>query len=178
MDLEFAIDLKYCPRCSDEYLWEIRSCVACGLELLTGEQMLTMHKSRRHGAGIAVRSRDIRADEPVITLRQGGMALLKQLQECLSRQGVPALLSGDGTVNCGRGCRGPEVLLQVRPADVQEALAVLDGEHRRTTGLADHDVSLAGSVYDSSASEAICPACGFCFSTSTDACPDCGLCFS
>ena len=177
MDQIFATNLKYCPHCRDEYLWEMHSCAACGVDLRTGEQMLAMHHSRRPGQGVAVGPQEIGSDEPVVTLRQGGATLVKQWQQCLSQQGVPAIILGDGAGNCGRGCRGPQLLLQVRPADVPEALAALDREHRRTTGLADHDVRLVGSVYDSNASEATCPACGFCFSTSTDVCPDCGLCF-
>lgn len=178
MDLILEPDLKYCPRCSDEYRWDIQSCADCGLELLSGEQMMALLNSRDQGKGAGFRSPEIGPEEPVVTVRKGAAALLKQLHMCLSQQGVPSLVLGDGTGNCGRGCRGPELLLQVRPGDVAEALAILDQEHWRTTGLADHDVRLAGLVYDSSAPEAVCPACGFCFSTEAGVCPDCGLCFS
>jgi len=178
MDLTLEPDLKYCPRCRDEYRWDIQSCADCGLELLTGEQMMAMLNSRHHGKGAGSCSLEIGPDEPVVTVRKGAAALIKQLHKFLAQQGVPSLILGDGAGNCNRGCRGPELLLQVRPADVPEALAILDREHWRTTGLADHDVRLADSVYDSSAPEAICPACGFCFSTDAGACPDCGLCFS
>ena len=39
----------------------------------------------------------------------------------------------------------------------------------------DKDQSIINSVYDSSQDTAVCPACGFSFSTTNSECPDCGL---
>ena len=35
-------DLQYCPSCNDEYRAEIHVCAACGIDLLSGEQMLAL----------------------------------------------------------------------------------------------------------------------------------------
>ena len=48
----------------------------------------------------------------------------------------------------------------------------------RLDGLNDHDVAMAGAVFDTTAETAVCPACGCSFPTSHNACPDCGLCFA
>jgi len=39
------------------------------------------------------------------------------------------------------------------------------------------DVNEAGTELNQDAGEAVCPACGFAFATTTTTCPDCGLCF-
>ncbi|PID72369.1 MAG: hypothetical protein CSB34_02440 [Desulfobulbus propionicus] len=69
------------------------------------------------------------------------------------------------------------MLLQVREADIQEVMAVLEQEYMESTSLVDHDITNAGAVFDTNAAQATCPACGYQFSTDTLTCPDCGLCF-
>jgi hypothetical protein len=71
MDQTLEPDLKYCPRCSDEYRWDMQSCADCGLELLSGEQMMAMQNSRYQGKGAGSLSPEIGPDEPVVTVRKG-----------------------------------------------------------------------------------------------------------
>ena len=89
---------------------------------------------------------------------------------------VPSLVAKEPGAACG--CRGVEVLLQVREDDLAEVLRVLALEHWESTGLADHDTCPVDAVYNPEEGEAVCPACGSRFSTSLAECPDCGLCFA
>lgn len=63
-------------------------------------------------------------------------------------------------------------------ADAQLAQSILEEEYLRTTGLASHDLSTADAVFDETALQTVCPACGAAFTPGTNAtCPECGLCF-
>ena len=169
-------DLKYCPRCGDEYRAEIATCAACRCDLLSGRQVLAA-LVRQAGAA-APAANPIRPGEPLVAVRKGPVLQIKQLRDDLLRQGIPALAGTENGVACATGCRGAEVLLQVRESDLPAVMAVLAMEYQQSTGLADHDLSLVGEVYDAGAEEATCPACGCRFATSLTACPDCGLCFA
>jgi hypothetical protein len=176
MILNIEPDLKYCPHCDDEYRAEIQTCAVCNIELLTGVQMqarLDASQQRK-----AARTLDILSADPMTTVRKGTVLHMKQLQSYLLAQGIPSLAIKESPENCNTGCRGGELLLQVRTSDLQDVVTALEQEHRQTTGLSDHDTSLAGAVYNVQAEEATCPACGFRFSTRSPTCPDCGLCFA
>ncbi len=176
MDLSIEPDLKYCPQCADEYRAEIVTCATCGLALLTGVQMQALLESRRQES--VPRSLEIFPDEPMTSIRKGPVLQMKQLQTYLLQQGIPSLAVKEGLENCNTGCRGAELVLQVRTSDLREVVAALEQEHRQSTGLSDHDTSLAGAVYNVHEKEATCPACGYQFPTSLTSCPDCGLCFA
>lgn len=176
MKLNIEPDLKYCPQCNDEYRAEIKTCAVCGLELLTGVQMqarLDASLQRK-----AARTMEILPSDPMTTVRKGSVLVIKQLQSYLLEQGIPSLAIKESPENCSKGCRGGELLLHVRTSDLQDVMVALEQEYRQTTGLSEHDTSLAGSVYNAQAEEATCPACGFRFSTRSPTCPDCGLCFA
>lgn len=175
MSLSIEPDCNYCPQCRDEYRAEIRTCASCGLALLTGLEMRA--RMAAPGEEDSPRSLEILADEPMTTIRKGQVLTIKQLQVYLLAQGIPSLATKEGPENCTTGCRGVELVLQVRTSDLGEVAAALDREHQLATGLADHDTSLAGAVFDATVEEAVCPACGFRFATSSTSCPDCGLCF-
>ncbi len=177
MNTIYEPDLKYCPQCSDEYRAEMTTCATCDLELITGVQMQAIEESRRREK--AMRTLEIGPDEPMTTIRKGPVLQMKQLQSYLRRHGIPSLVVKEDSDGCNKGCcRGSELFLQVRTGDLQEVMAVLELEYRQSTGLSDHDTSLAGAVYNVRAEEATCPACGFRFATSSTTCPDCGLCFA
>lgn len=165
-------ELQYCPRCHDEYRADIRTCAACGVALIRGAEVLAQADSRQQ----ALRSLEIHADEPVLSIRKGPVLQIKELQAYLLRHGLPSLAVKEGSGSCG--CRGAELVLQVRESDLQEVMDALEQEYRRSTGLADHDTRFVGAIYDVQAAEAVCPACGHRFSTEATACPDCGLCFA
>jgi hypothetical protein len=167
-------ELNYCPRCGDEYRADIRTCAACAIDLLSGEQMLARQAARQRPA--SSRLLEIHPDEPVVTIRKGPLLQIKESQAYLLNRGLPALAVKESGAACG--CRGVELLLQVRESDLPEVMAVLAEEYRQSTALSDHDTRFAGAVYNAEEAEAVCPACGCRFATSLAACPDCGLCFA
>jgi len=173
-------DLMYCPSCRDEYRAEIRTCVACGIDLINGVRMLELQAQDRQ---LRTERVAIAPDEQLVDLRKGPLAEMKRLKDVLERAAVPALLAGERQ-SCGQGCgggkscRGAELYLQVRLTDVREALAAIEADALRHGGIDDAKAAPPEAVYDTSRAEAVCPACGTRFPTSSAACPDCGLCFA
>jgi uncharacterized OB-fold protein len=68
------------------------------------------------------------------------------------------------------------VHLQVREADIQDATTIMAREFRKSTALADHDLSHLQAAFDPRATKTVCPACGAQVAPTTTTCPDCGLC--
>lgn len=167
--------MRYCLECGDEYRSEIRLCANCGKELVEGGrvEIIIAQQQQRHQA----RSREIESGEEVVTIRKGPTLQIKQLQAYLLEQSVPSLLISEQGSNCGKGCCGTELLLQVRGDDIEDVMIILEQEYRISTGLEDFDTTYASAVYDTNVEQATCPACGYSFSTKSTTCPDCGLCF-
>lgn len=163
-------ECNYCPQCKGEYRAEIQSCADCGLALVSGVLLLARQEER------VSRPDEIDPAEPVVVVRKGPILQMKALQATLRAQGLPAVVAREAGGCCG--CRGPEVLLQVREEDLAEVMAALEREYRQSTGLADHDARFAGAVCDGGEAEAVCPACGCRFPPGSSECPDCGLCFA
>jgi hypothetical protein len=159
----------------EEYRAEIESCASCKTLLLTGVAMRALLDEQQQKR--ADRSMEMSPDDEMVNIRKGPMLQIKEMQKILADQFLPSLTVAEEG-GCGKGCCGTDLLLRVRMADIQEVLAVLEEEHVRTTGLADHDTSNAGAVFNTRAEQATCPACGCTFSTSNSTCPDCGLCFA
>lgn len=163
-------ELQYCPRCGDEYRAEIRTCAACAVALVSGQALLAAARNQSPAQVV-----EIGADESVVALRSGPLPQMKEQLAALRKRGVAGRICKTEGGACG--CKGPEVVLEVRQAEAQAAMAVLAEEYWRTTGLDEHDTRFAGAVFDEQAEETLCPACGTRFSTSVTTCPDCGLCF-
>lgn len=175
MDLRIEDDLKYCPGCRDEYRAEIETCAVCNLQLLSGVAMRALLEEKQQVR--AGRSMEIGPEDELVDIRKGPVLQMKELQKLLADKALPSLtVKEDG--GCGKGCCGTDLLLRVRLADIQDVMAVLEEEHVRSTGLADHDTSYAGAVFNTGAERATCPACGCTFPTTVPTCPDCGLCFA
>ena len=168
-------ELKYCPKCNDEYRAEITTCADCEVELLTGVQMQELEQQKQQNK--AARNMELSPDDEMVNIRKGPVMQMKELQFLLEREGIPSLAVKEGG-SCGQGCCGTDLLVQVRMSDVQEVIAILDQEHERSTGLAGHDTTHSGAVFNTAAENATCPACGCSFSTTQATCPDCGLCFA
>ena len=166
-------DLKYCPKCRDEYRQEIEQCATCAIALVWGRELVA---SVAGGASRQKRKGPLTPDDHLVVIFQASMADLKHLKALLEAEQIGALISKEGG-GCASGGCAPKFQLQVRQEEVQEALQVLAEEHRRATVLAEHDATHAGAVFNPEAGEAVCPACGFGFVTTTTTCPDCGLCF-
>ena len=169
-------ELKYCPKCNDEYRAEIVICAACRVPLLTGREKLDMEAAARKK--LTSRVAHIGPDDDTVIIQKGSLSDLKYFEGLLAAENIGAIITGEGN-SCGKGCCGSSsnCFLQVRRDDAEDAVAIIEAEYRRSTALDHHDLSCADAVFDENASEAVCPACGHRFATSQTTCPDCGLCF-
>ncbi len=166
-------ELKYCPQCDEEYRADIIKCADCGTELISGAQLLATQAEAKEEQ--VSRDMNIGPEDELTDVRKGPVREMKQTQALLKKLGIPSLVvSGK---DCGKGCCGPDVLLQVRSSDIPEVLAVFAREYQNSTALHEHDLSHSNAVFNVKAEETTCPACGFSFSTQATTCPDCGLCF-
>jgi len=166
--------LKYCPVCHDEYRSEIVMCAGCDVELITGDQFVEMNSSSAQDRND--RSMELSVNDELVHLRSGPLNDMKKLASLLANEKIPSLLVSEDD-DCGKGCCGTSVILQVRLNDGQDALAILADEFKRETSLSSYDLSNVDSVFDEKAENTTCPACGHSFAPTTMACPDCGLSF-
>jgi hypothetical protein len=169
-------ELMYCPVCDEEYRSDIKMCAACTVELISGREKIAAEiivKEKK-----VARSMELSVEDDLVNIRKGPLLEMKNLQQILAKEYVPALIASEKKSNCGKGCCGKEFFLQIRREDGELAVEVLAREFKRTTALDHHDLSHVQSVYDQRAEQTVCPACGFRFSTSNSTCPDCGLCFA
>lgn len=172
MNRTIDTELKYCPSCRDEYRSEITTCAVCGIQLISGEEMLKAQREKERKRSDMTLS----PDDEMVSIRKGTVVQMKDFQAMLKRQGIPSLaLSEDG--RCGQGSCSTNLLVQIRKSDLQEVMNILQRDHVRSTGLEEYDLSFAGAVFDMTVEQATCPACGHSFSTTEASCPDCGLCF-
>jgi rubrerythrin len=169
-------ELKYCPVCDEEYRADIKMCVECAVTLILGQEKIAAEVVVKQKK--VARSMELSVDDDLVNIRKGSLLEMKNLQQILAKEHVPALIAGEKKSNCGKGCCGTELFLQIRREDGELAMEVLAREFKRTTALDHHDLTHIQSVYDQGTGETVCPACGFRFSTSSSTCPDCGLCFA
>lgn len=168
------LTMNYCPSCGDEYRTDTRHCVACNIPLISGREKLARvlaAEEVRNG-----RSMEISPGDELVTIRKGPLKDMKSLQKLLAIDRVPAILTAEEGA-CTKGCRGPELYLQIKKGDIPLAEEILAREFIRSTALDSHDLSNAAAVFDERAAETVCPACGCRFSPTVGACPECGLCF-
>lgn len=173
--LAIDTEMMYCPVCDEEYRSGMTHCVACDVELITGEYKHSLHRQKMEGR--SPRSMVLRDDEVLLTLQKGPMKEMKHLKTLLARAEIPArLLSDDPAL--GKCCGGPQLYLQVREADRDEASQLLHQDFQDSTHLASHDLVGMDRAIDEGRRENTCPACGHIFTTGQPFCPDCGLAFS
>lgn len=171
-------DLKYCPKCDDEYRAEIERCAACGIDLITGVQKIAIEEERRKK--LARRVRELSPDDNLVRIRRGPLPEMQHLANLLDRERIGTLLVGDMST-CGKDRFGNTLAtpttyeLLVKREDGNEAINIIEEEHRRTTAVEQHDLGNIDSVFNPNAGMACCPACGHSFPTTGTICPDCGL---
>lgn len=100
----------------------------------------------------------------------------KNHQTRLKAEGVDInLVSNDKTCSTG-GCK---VTLEVwgHESDTEKLQAYFQSDYLKHVKGHEPDFNLMSAVFDTSASEVICQACGAKFSPTSNECPDCGLCY-
>lgn len=167
-------EMYYCNDCGGEFRYQLEACPTCGVELESGAERLS--RFRAEESLFLGRSMTLEPGCQTVNLRKGPLREMKELQRVLARERIPSLLGGEEG-ECGKGCCGPELYLKIRPEDVDLALHALAQEFVRSTAVDGQQLSQASVVFDPSAAEVICPACGCRFSPTVGACPDCGLAF-
>jgi hypothetical protein len=173
-------DLKYCPKCDDEYLTEIEKCAACGIDLITGQQKIEMAEALKKK--LESRVSELSPDDDLVRIRRGTLPEMRHLSNLLNDSRIGTLLVGDLTT-CGKDRFGNTLStpttydLQIKREEAAEALHIIEEEHMRTTVLDEYDKSNVDTVFNPEAREACCPACGHSFPTTETSCPDCGLSF-
>lgn len=95
-------DLKYCPKCKDEYRAEIVLCADCGVTLLKGSEML----SNKNPAQIRKDSRrgELKAGEELVVIHKGALNELKAIEKELKTENIGVLLSKEGGGSCSGSC--------------------------------------------------------------------------
>jgi len=168
-------ELKYCPRCKDEYVAEAERCAGCEVDLLTGTELMAMFREKEKKR--QARAGEIKASDDIVIIHAGQMQDIKKIEDMLAEESIACLVAGDEK-SCGKGCCPSTFYLNVRREDAVDALRIIEKELDRATNINDHDMSLADAVYNPQAQQVQCPACGTTFTpTSSGECPDCGLCF-
>jgi ribosomal protein L37E len=167
-------DLKYCPECNDEYRAEIEKCAACGIDLITGLQKIEMEEERQKR--LEGRKTELSPDDDLVAIRRGPLADMRHLSDLLKGENIGTLLAGDDN-SCSKSCCPSVYDLLVKREDGMDALHIVEDEHKRVTGLAQHENANGDTVFNPHENEAQCPACGHSFPTTKTTCPDCGLSF-
>lgn len=167
-------ELKYCPRCDDEYRAEIEKCAGCDVDLITGQQKIELEEERQRK--LASRNGELSPDDDLVIARKGAVGDLRRLADFLEKENIGSLIAGD-IKSCGKSCCPTVYNLHIKREDVNDAIPIIEEYHRRTTALAHHENSNDDTVFNPHAGEAKCPACGHTFPTSQTTCPDCGLSF-
>lgn len=97
----------------------------------------------------------------------------KNIQDGLKSRGVDVQLNHNDET-CSRGC-SVTVEVHAKKTDLPIIKAYLDENFAKSLEGHEVDMKTLNSVFDPAKEKAICPACGFEFSTDSKACPDCGL---
>lgn len=150
------------------------NCASCEIGLITGFELQEMEKMRHER--VAGRAGEIGPEDDIVTIHRAPVAEIKVLEELLKKERIAVLITGDDN-SCGKGCCPSSFYLNVRREDALDALKIIEQEFDRTTGLNGHDLSTAEAVFNPSAMNVQCPACGTSFNPSKPECPECGLCF-
>ncbi|MEJ2690900.1 MAG: hypothetical protein P8130_13335 [Deltaproteobacteria bacterium] len=170
----FDPELKYCPKCKDEYMSHAANCAACQITLISGSDMQAIEQNIQTRR--SERAATISADDDIVAIHHAGIGEIRRLEELLAAENIAVLIVGDDQ-SCGGGCCPGSFYLNVLREDALDAIRIIDQEFDRTTGFSDHDISNAEAVFNPAALVAKCPACGASFTPDGPECPECGLCF-
>ena len=111
-----------------------------------------------------------------ICLGTFSVTIANRYRDLLNAQNVElAIIHNKATCSSG-GC-GTSMELWANQSDLPVVIPFLQQEQARNYIGLDINPELLNQVFDTSQENAICPACGTEFSTSSSECPDCGLGF-
>lgn len=167
-------EYNYCPQCKGEYIADVEICRVCNVKLISGHLMLEREaekKLRRSN-----RAAELSHEEDLLPIQKGSLGELRRLQSLLDEENIASLIVGDND-SCGKGCCPSLHYLLIRKDDYREASGLMEKDYRETTVWEDYANNCSDEVFDPDKDEAVCPACGHIFPTSSASCPDCGLCF-
>lgn len=168
-------ELKYCPKCGDEYLSHIEMCATCEITLITGREKFEQEKITQQQ--IESRQGEITNEDNLVAIQGGPLSNMKHFEKLLKAAKIGTLTAGDGK-SCGGGSCPSNFRLLVRQEDAYDAMEILNMDYDKATALGQHDTSLNDAVFNPRAAETTCPACGHGFRPTSDmTCPNCGLCF-
>lgn len=102
-----------------------------------------------------------------------GLEDAKHFKNECKKSGVEIILNHDEKT-CGRGC-SVTVELHAYERDLEIVQNIYNEKYKKMLEGLEVDFEQVNSVYNTEDEFAICPACGFKFSTSSGVCPDCGL---
>lgn len=100
----------------------------------------------------------------------------KKIQDELKKKSVDIFLDHNPTT-CTRGC-SVTVEFCCYEKDIQLVAEYFEKNFLDSLDGLNVNFELLNSTYDPNKDNAVCPACGTKFSTSSTECPECGLCFS
>ena len=95
----FDPELKYCPKCNDEYMLTAENCAACNIPLLTGSEMVEWQNNI---GGCATRKGALTEDDDIVTVHKGSLLDLKHLQSLCEKENIgTAIVSPSGGCSSG-----------------------------------------------------------------------------
>lgn len=90
----FDAELKYCPKCRDEYMMTAERCAECDLPLLAGNDMVAFLEG-----ATGVRKGALTEDDDLVTVHKGALADLKHLEGLCQKENI-----GVAIVSQSSGC--------------------------------------------------------------------------
>jgi hypothetical protein len=155
---------KTCPRCGEEYVASVRTCVECGVPL----------DVEAPAAAMPAPAAELPPLEALVALRNAEVRWIEELAERLAGEGIPSrveLPDQDDRRVQGRGMGAVRCTLYVRREDAEPA-ARIDAEFART-----QVPDLPAETQAGWAEAEGCPGCSAPLAPDAQECLECGLAF-
>jgi len=97
-------ELKYCPVCDEEYRADIKMCVDCAVTLVPGREKIAAEVVVQQKK--VARSMELSVDDDLVNIRKGPLLEMKNLQQILVKEHIPALIVGEKRVIAAKDAVG------------------------------------------------------------------------